>query len=47
MNQILKFAKKFLMSEPFYNDGFEYQIILQQGQFEVSKFKNSQNHKKT
>lgn len=27
MNQILKFAKKFLMSEPFYNDGFEYQII--------------------
>lgn len=27
MNQILKFSKKFLMSEPFYNDGFEYQII--------------------
>lgn len=27
MNNIYKFAKKFLMSEPFYNDGFEYQFI--------------------
>ena len=27
MSNIIKFAKKFLMSEPFYEDGFEYQFI--------------------
>jgi hypothetical protein len=27
MSNIIKFVKKFLMSEPFYEDGFEYQFI--------------------
>ncbi len=27
MGNIVKIAKKFLMSGPFYNDGFEYQFI--------------------
>ena len=27
MSNITKIAKKFLMSQPFYNDGFEYQFI--------------------
>jgi len=39
MNQILKFAKKFLMSEPFYNDGFEYQFIsVEDGSYGAIKF---------
>ena len=27
MNRIVPIAKKFLMSEPFFKDGFEYQFI--------------------
>jgi len=27
MGNVSKIAKKFLMSQPFYNDGFEYQFI--------------------
>ena len=27
MNKIASFAKKFLMSQPFFEDGFEYQFI--------------------